>query len=368
MSDLHDPLPTPPLTKRGCLTPNPSSTGHENDRSDQVLFHLDYLKLTVFSSYDEVRTAVEAGLYEASHAEYVPWVNKGQGKRWESININVGPVAILVPKDEGQGYCVVELKGEACARFSSEQLQGLMWYLGDLELRWHGTRVDLAFDYVAFSPHMMRDAIEREDFNSRCLRFTDRDWNENHEGATAYLGGRKASKDRKLRVYDRRGYNRCEGEFVRMWARTVARNLMNTEVSEWPKLAVGFLRGMVDFVDRSVDERVERCTLLAWWSEFVGDVEKIRQLDDEDRRRKAEQDMLDVVAETERRIERVARQLLPISLALGPGYLHDRLNEHGAEKLKSEDEDLIIELRKIGKAGVIQWLRDRQEELDFTPF
>lgn len=363
---MTDHLPTdqtPPSTKRGCLTPASENEG--GNEHELVVFHLDYLKATVFADLEQVRQAVECGLYDAAQVQYGAWEDQGPGKRWKAIYVNAGPVALLVPKYDGAGYCQVELKGEACTRFSSDHLQGFMRYLTDAGYRWHSSRVDMAFDHVAFTPHMIRDAVLRGDFNSRCLRVEDRDWNENHEGATAYLGKRRGKKDRKLRVYDKRGYNRCEAEFMGDWSRTAARHFERTPVDQWPALALGLVRGMVDFVDSRDNERIERCALLAWWSEFVGGVAKIRQLDDEDRRQQEEQEALSIVGEADRRIARVARRILPISLALGPRFLHDRLNLHGAERLRPEDEKFIQKLRAAGKAsfgGVVE------EDLDFVPF
>ncbi len=366
MTDHRPTTQTPPLTKRGCFTPTTISEVNEPvDKNDSIVFHLDYLKLTVFAELEQVQQAVESGLFDPAHVEYGPWEDDGPGKRWKQILRNVGPTAILVPKYVSAGFCQVELKGEACAKFSSEQLQGLMQYLTDSEYRWHSSRVDLAFDHVAFSPHMIRDAIERRDFNSRCLRYEDRDWNENHEGTTAYLGQRRGRKDRKLRVYDKRGYNRCEAEFMGHWARTAVRHLASTSVAEWPAMALSLIRGMVDFVDSSANERIERCALLPWWSDFVGDVDKIRQLDDEDRRKHDEDIARDTVAEADRRITRTARQLLPIAEALGVKFLYDRLNHHGAKRLRPEDEQFIVDLRR---AGQVAFANLPSGEIDFTPF
>lgn len=353
----------PPLTNRGSLTPHDEN----NERDNGVLFHLDYLRLTVFVDAAEAKRLVESGLYDNAHFEYRAWENKGQGKRWEAIYTNVGPVAVLVPKYEKAGYCQIELKGEACNLFLSHQLQGFMRYIQDCGHRWHASRIDLAFDYVAFTPTDVWLAINKRDFNSRCLKFEDRDWRQNDLGDTAYLGTRYQKKERKLRVYDKRGYTRFEAEFSDKWARTAARHFMQADVKDWPTEAMGLVRGMIDFINRSANERVERCPQLDWWSDFVGDVEKIRQLDEQDQQRYEREQMENVIAETERRIERVARQLLPISMAWGADYLHKRLYEHGWLKMKDQDDKFMRELRRLGVKDVNKWLKD-QGDLDFLPF
>src|SRR5690242_9853000 len=49
---------TPPLTNRGCFMP-----------SGDVRFHLDYLKLSVFSNYERVLEIVESALLERAGLE-----------------------------------------------------------------------------------------------------------------------------------------------------------------------------------------------------------------------------------------------------------------------------------------------------------
>jgi len=89
-------------------------------------------------------------------------------------------------------------------------------------------------------------------------------------------------------------------------------------------------KGLHDMAHRATaDDKIERCPLLAWWEIFTGASEKIRQLDDEDQVRFERKQMVHVVVEAKRRIERIARQILPVSLALGPVYLQKRLHEHG---------------------------------------
>jgi len=68
------------------------------------------------------------------------------------------------------------------------------------------------------------------------------------------------------------------------------------------------------------------------------------------------------------RMRRAARQLLPIGLALGAVCLLDRLNHYGAEKLTSEDEKFIRDLRAADQDDVIEWRSGKQGEIDFLPF
>jgi hypothetical protein len=267
----------------------------------------------------------------------------------------------MTPKDDRIVYSVIELKGQGCAMFSSEQLHGFMQYLTDSGWRWHGLRLDPAFDRVLFDPYMMRDAIERRDFNSRCLKYEDKDWNENIEGATAYLGRRNDTKDRMLRLYNRRGYNRCEGEFRGNWARTAAKRVAQASVDQWPRIGLELLRGMVDFVDSAVNERIERCPLLPWWADFVGDAGKIRQLDDEDRRQQREEDGQRAIGKSEERIKRASLSLWPMIQEFGRDYVIDRLLHYAEGRIRPEDEQFRVELepwKYSGFAGLPEGMPD----------
>jgi hypothetical protein len=252
-----------------------------------VRFHLDYLKLTIFETCGMVQHFVESALLERAGLPFGGWIEKGPADRWAQILVGAGPVTVLSPKDSRTIYTIVELKGEGCERVGASAISAFLTYLHAGEIRWHGLRVDLAFDHVAFDPATVRSAIDAGNFNSRCLSVADRDWNENAQGRTAYLGGRGQRKDRRLRVYDKRGYNRCEGELRGQWARTAVRALAVAPVEEWPRIAIGHLRGIADFVDRTADKRKDRCPLLAWWEAFVGGVERITNLPEEDRRKTA---------------------------------------------------------------------------------
>src|SRR4051794_38009228 len=65
---------TPPLTNRGCVVP-----------SGEPVFHLDYLKLTLFADLQAVLTMVESGLQEVAGLDLGGWLEKGPVERWASI-------------------------------------------------------------------------------------------------------------------------------------------------------------------------------------------------------------------------------------------------------------------------------------------
>jgi hypothetical protein len=332
---------TPPLTNRGCLMP-----------AEGVRFHLDYLKLTVFETCGMVQHFVESALLERAGLPLGGWIEKGPAERWSQILVGAGPVTLLSPKDSRSSYTIVELKGEGCARVGAFAIKAFLAYLSAGDIRWHGLRVDLAFDHVAFDPVTVRAAIDAGNFNSRCLSVEDRDWNENAQGRTAYLGGRGQRKARRLRVYDKRGYNRCEGELREHWARSAVRAFAAAPPEEWPGIAIGHLRGIADFVDRSADRRVDRCPLLPWWAAFVGDVERITNLPEEDRRKTADDQRRHAVGMSEGRIQRCARSLWPIVQAFGPDYLEARIRFFAEQRLTDEDRAFAELLKRYEYCGL----------------
>lgn len=346
-------IQTPPLTNRGCLTPRP------------VVFHLDYLKVTIFAPMEEVRRIVENALLEKAGIACEEWIDVGTGVRWEHIYGGPGGVVILVPKDKRIEYCMVEAKGEGCQRLGPEAIQAFLRYLKDCALRWQGRRVDLAFDRVAFGPAEVDAAIRRGDINSRCLGVEDRGWANSPSGSTAYLGRRDQKKDRRLRVYDKRGYNRCEAEFRGDWAASVVRKLSEVPYEEWPKLATEYLRGMVDFVDSKANERIERCPLLRWWAELVGDAGKIVNLSEEDRRQKAEEGKILAIGKSEVRVSRASLSLWPVLEAFGEKYLIKRLREKAEGRVRPEEREFAEELKEYRRSGLAGLPRGGGDD---TPF
>jgi hypothetical protein len=325
------------------------------------------LKLTVFTDGETVLRMVESSMLERAGLPLGGWIDKGPAERWEHIFIGAGPMTLLVPKDQRVTYTIVELKGQGCETVGAFAIQAFLAYLGAWDVRWHALRVDLAFDHVAFGPEVFMAAINAGNFNSRCLSIADRDWNENAQGRTAYLGGRGQRKARRIRVYDKRGFNRCEGELREHWAKSIGRQLAVTPLEGWPRLAVGHLRGIADFVDRSADKRADRCPLLPWWAEFVGDVERITNLPEEDRRKTVDDQRQFAVGISEGRVQRCARTLWPILEAFGAEYLAKRIHFFADNRVTDEQRALAEQLKRYRYSG-LAGLTDEPPAGDEPPF
>jgi hypothetical protein len=142
----------------------------------------------------------------------------------------------------------------------------------------------------------------------------------------------------------------------------VTRELAELPVDKWPGRALGYVRGMVDFVDRKADARAERCPLLPWWAEFAGAAERVRNLPEEDRRKKFEADGQTAVGKSEARIMRCARGLWAIRKAFGPEYLLERLLYYALPKITDEDRDFARELERYKYTGWAGLPTERPDE------
>ena len=263
---------SPPSTNRGCFGPvtlaGESGTGF-------ISFGVDYLRLTVFESLEDVRNAVDRLLLDPAAAGDA-WEEKGPAGRWGRLLELPGADGYLVqlrePVKSQVTYTMVELKGEGCGYFQ-DYLQGFLRGLDAWASRWSCKRVDVKWDGHRITPAMMDEAVRAGSFVSRLLSVADRDWRSNFLGETAYLGNR--TKPKHIRLYNARGFNRLELELEDDWAHALLSKLLVADLDDWSSVSVGFLLGTVDFRDVNGASRVKRAPRLQWWEEFVGQAEKV---------------------------------------------------------------------------------------------
>ena len=274
------PVALHPLSNTGCITP--SSTGA--DPLPPVLFHLDYLRLTVHASVFSTRRDVAECLMWLLSEKVWPrfsandlseWVNAGPGGHWAERWKLLPGVTICVPRDDDARWVSLELSGEAFTWCSSADLREFMAWIeravGEGIIgKFKATRVDLALDHVQISPLEMRGWIEAGSARSkgfaRCKNGKpDHRWFENGDGSTCYL----QAGPRLVRLYDRRGYNRLELQLEEQHAAECFGDLWHLPADQWAVHAVARLRGFVDFVDPSSSPRIERAALLPKWADLV---------------------------------------------------------------------------------------------------
>jgi DNA relaxase NicK len=76
------------------------------------------------------------------------------------------------------------------------------------------------------------------------------------------------SSEQFARCYNEKGFTRFELELKDKKARLAAKKIFDVDEAELPALALGMVRGFVDFCEPG--SRREHDKLLPWWSEFVG--------------------------------------------------------------------------------------------------
>ena len=219
--------------------PPPSDTGVE------ITAGVHWLTLTIWGgSVPEVEALVVSHFF-AGHAGESLWELMGGARYFDAryelagydVTIYAGPAGKRRGSEE---YLSIEIKGSALERLGSDGLKSLMT---DLSVRWQVTssRIDVALDGAPFTPEWFEDQCEAGNLRSRVKRAPESEWlsgswtrSGQERNRTVYLGSRQS--DKHLRVYDRRGFTRCELECRRDAATALVRILDSIAVEEWPAI------------------------------------------------------------------------------------------------------------------------------------
>ena len=333
-----------PLTNRG----SPSATNLDSDSKTGVSFHLDYLKGTIFTNPERGAELVMSYLLERGATADPAWEDLGPGDVWQNIRKGPGPVYLLEPKPsiaKGSSYVCFEVKGEGCEFYGSNLLQGFIASLNRSGERWHMVRLDPCWDGVGFGPDLLHETVKAGNLNSRTFDSRSRDLWQNALGKTCYVG---KGKERMVRLYDRRGFNRLEFQVRKQWATALAGELAEAEVSRWSSISLGYLRRTVDFVDRSKSAQACRCPLLPWWSSFVGEVEKSGVAIGSHR----EPPKALPIGIADDYVLRHARKLQAIVKALGEDWLVQRVRHYGEPRLTQADLEFSRALEAFKYSGL----------------
>jgi hypothetical protein len=191
-----------------------------------------------------------------------PYGSRIYKRRW------IGPLGITVQANNKMrsDEIHVRIPGEACDQLGLENLVAVSTLL-NLD----ATRVDAAVDGAPFKPAHLQSARKAGMIRSHAQtgHFIIGD-----QGDTFYLGSKNS--DMQLRCYDMRGPTRVELQMRRGVAKNFLAALFASGVDELPQLALGAIRGFVDFVDSGSDPNITRCALLPFWDSFTGLFAKIR--------------------------------------------------------------------------------------------
>jgi hypothetical protein len=220
----------------------------------------------------------------AFSAPLAAWVDTGMGgRRFDRLARLQGHGVAFYSQPSGVpagcGYVSIDLSGEACEELS---VPGCFWLLREMDARgwwWSASRIDLAVDGVPFTPLDMAEAYEAGNLRTWCkvdnpdsvvLQWSGRGEKRTH---TFYLG--HAQSERRLRVYDKRGFTRVELQLRGDHAKVVAKVVSAVPVS-FGDCVVGCVRSYVDVIDRASSTNISRCKLLSWWAAWVDGVVAFR--------------------------------------------------------------------------------------------
>ncbi len=240
----------------------------------EITFKIDYLSITIWGTHEEILQ-----IYDDFLSDFVgDPVHVGHGHRgyqwWGRALAGVNVYSIPVNGDQEHGH--IELKGEACEVIPMDALRKMVIYLQERHQhtgqKFNVTRLDLAWDGVNASPLEFLEAVQNDYIRSLAKRDKWKlDQSPRKEGeeiqisTTVYFGS--PSSERRLRVYDRRGFTRVELQTRDKRAHAIVESLFIALPEEWGKLGIAHLR---DYVDVFEDESKE--TLADWWAELVGAV------------------------------------------------------------------------------------------------
>jgi DNA relaxase NicK len=228
-----------------------------------VEFLIDWITVTVWCQKDVI-----LGVLEDVFGDILgKYKNGDHGQMgYRGVMYGLGGARLLFAPADNSVRITLIFPGQACSAIPPEFWIDLFWHLTNKEIRWNITRLDLAFDFVPFTPEDMYEAIEAGSIRSLAKRDSleiisspnkMRDTGGVKGCTTVYFGSRQSH--RFLRVYNKRGYTRLELECKDKRAQLIGERIFSSAPGDWFGLAVSHLR---DFLD------VER----EWWGEFVKDV------------------------------------------------------------------------------------------------
>lgn len=333
----------PPLTNRGVVRPSSRQYGG-----------IDYLKLTVWGPIEEVKQALERGILDQygwgidQYSIQEDWIEKTGGGRIQTI-YDAGHLSLLEYTEEmtehGE-FCSVEIKGAGCDYLGNEGLKFLFVDLHD-KFRIRASRVDVMAHTEHFTPQMISQAVQDDNFSSRSVNVKNLVYIHSHAGDTCYLGmvskpkgGLKRSGERVLRVYDRRETTRIELQMSEGYAHGAGGFFAFEPVDQWPSLIRSMMRHYCDFVDRSANERVTRCPQLPWWESFIEHAEKISVRHPDNHYDTTPIGKIDGI------LDRFARRLYAAQEAFGKDWINQRIERHGKLKKNEEHPTLVKELER----------------------
>ena len=229
---------------------------------EKVTFGIHWLAFTIHAPRDQAFNIYDI-LLKDRFGEMVEMGHGGRGFKeiWHSL---MEFKIYLNPVQEDREYFHYEIPGQACELISWDYFHALGALLeSNYKDAYNFTRLDFAFDNLGFTPEQAEQEIiennirtlgKRENLVVHKSPLGKRD-NGEIGTYTVEFGLREA--DRRIRIYNKRGYTRLEIETRDFRAQIIAQDLLLAEdVSKWFSISIGHLRDYIDFYTD-------------WWQEFI---------------------------------------------------------------------------------------------------
>lgn len=237
-----------------------------------IEYFIDYFRITVHLSKRECMDLYHLFFYIAL-GDFVELDHGAKGFKGVLQSLHGFQLKHSPGKD--RHYCTFEFSGRVCRMVPPEFFIAFHRHLTWEEIKFNVTRMDLAFDFVPFTPIQFKETILEDHHNPErniirsltqrnSLRWDESSLKEKEDGSgvsqdTCYFGSRYS--ERYLRAYNKRGPTRLEIEFKGKRASVVADDILSKEEKEWYPIMIGHV---LDFID------IEK----PWWKEFIGKHER----------------------------------------------------------------------------------------------
>lgn len=177
-------------------------------------------------------------------------------------------------RENGSFDSMIEFRGGLLKTLHPAQLRELLQLL--LGYGFRCTRIDLCIDDYdkVLDFGVVQEALRAGNIKYFRSGTSISGWGDD-SGATIYFG--KRGSDRCGRLYDKSIESGGEMDCYRLEAELKGNqavvafsnlSLSTLELADWVGLVSSVCLGVFDFVDRSFDEKVERCPRLTWWEKF----------------------------------------------------------------------------------------------------
>ena len=236
-----------------------------------MFYRVHWLSLTIWTSLADMQR-LWAKFFSPIFGDLVSMRHGGSGfrlihKSLAEIKIYSEPINIAA---DGETFVSMQIPGSACDAIDPYLIKDFIEHLMK-HYSINITRIDFAFDHAPFTPAEFFEALDADKVRTYAKRETFKlfsspyELQEDGQGVgcdTAQVGSPRSN--RKLRVYNKRGFTRVELELRRERAHEVAKEILLTDPIYWGELFMGHLRDFIDLV-----EDKDTGMLVEFWAMFV---------------------------------------------------------------------------------------------------